>query len=384
MEDIDAQKFERVKDSMNPILEALTTSLITNRPTNISEYCKNWLIDNQNKYYNLSNNIKKKNKPLGFESSSENEDDCFLDETNYTKSLTKKAGAKVRTSVSAEVFGKFNFKQEFKPIIIEKTEELKQKIHDILDNCFMFKNLENEEKEVLINTMSIKDFKKGDQVIKQGDDGYELYIIESGKLKCTKNDKENNTEVFLKNYEKYDCFGELSLLYNTPRAANIYAETDCTLIILNRDTFNNIVKDAAVKKREKFENFLMNVEVLQELDNYEKMKLCDCLTVETFKKDEIIIKEGEKGDKFYLIIEGTAEAYKHNNDTDKENIVYKYKENDYFGELALLRNCKRAATVKTVSDVKVAYIDRNAFKRILGPLEEFLERNSEKYSKYLN
>ena len=58
-----------------------------------------------------------------------------------------------------------------------------------------------------------------------------------------------------------------------------------------------------------------------------------------------------------------------------EKEVKQYKSGDYFGELALLKNEPRAATVRAKSKVKVAMIDRNSFKRLLGPLDEILKRN---------
>lgn len=60
------------------------------------------------------------------------------------------------------------------------------------------------------------------------------------------------------------------------------------------------------------------------------------------------------------------------------------KENDYFGELALLNDNPRAANIKVTSDeVIVASIDRASFKRLLGPLEIILERNAERYKSYV-
>lgn len=55
----------------------------------------------------------------------------------------------------------------------------------------------------------------------------------------------------------------------------------------------------------------------------------------------------------------------------------------YFGELALLKDIPRQATIIATGNLKVAKIDRNAFKRILGPLENILQRNAEKYRKFI-
>lgn len=70
-----------------------------------------------------------------------------------------------------------------------------------------------------------------------------LYIVESGTLKCTK--VIDGKETFLKKYTAGDVFGELALLYNAPRAATIVAETNTQLWVLDRNTFNHIVKDAS-------------------------------------------------------------------------------------------------------------------------------------------
>ena len=80
-----------------------------------------------------------------------------------------------------------------------------------------------------------------------------MYVIESGELTCTKVFKGNTEPTKLKVFQPGEAFGELALLYNAPRAATITADTDCVLWALDRNTFNHIVKDAAAKKREKYE-----------------------------------------------------------------------------------------------------------------------------------
>lgn len=55
----------------------------------------------------------------------------------------------------------------------------------------------------------------------------------------------------------------------------------------------------------------------------------------------------------------------------------------YFGELALLKGEPRAANIVANSPLKLISLDRNSFKRLLGPIEEILKRNSEQYTKYV-
>jgi len=98
-------------------------------------------------------------------------------------------------------------------------------------------------------------FKK-ELVIKEGDEGDSLYVVASGTLSCTKIFKGNTDPTFLKRYEPGEAFGELALLYNAPRAATITSDNESLLYALDRGTFNHIVKDAAIKKKEKYETFL--------------------------------------------------------------------------------------------------------------------------------
>ena len=60
-------------------------------------------------------------------------------------------------------------------------------------------------------------------------------------------------------------------------------------------------------------------------------------------------------------------------------LVYTYKRGDYFGELALLRDIPRQATIKSLTAGKLFFISKDAFARMIGPLEAILRRNEERY-----
>jgi cAMP-dependent protein kinase regulator len=104
-----------------------------------------------------------------------------------------------------------------------------------------------------------------------------MYVVESGVLSCTKVFKGALEATFLKEYNPGEGFGELSLLYNAPRAATITAKTDSVVWRLDRDTFNHIVKDAASKKRNQYESFLQSVKILSTMDPYERSQIADAL-----------------------------------------------------------------------------------------------------------
>ena len=152
---------------------------------------------------------------------------------------------------------------------------------------------------------------------------------------------------------------------------------------LDRATFNHIVQEAASKKRKYYSNILSKVQILAEIDPYEKEQLCDTLKEEEFPADSYIVKQGEQGDRFYIIAEGKLIAEKKERPSTEPKKVFEYKEGDYFGEIALVKNTVRQASIKAVTDCRVVSIDRDAFKRLLGPMEDILQRNMQKYKKYL-
>jgi len=303
--------------------------------------------------------------PGGGSVTSDSDDESSEPDPEELEKKKKKAVTKgVRPSVSAEAFGMFNKKTAYQPKVIAKADDVKERIRTRLSQAFMFASLDEKEKNIVINAMEECNFSEGDTVIKQGDDGDRLFVVDTGNLTCQRRMKKEDAEdTYLKTYIPGEAFGELALLYNAPRAATIIAKTESQCFSLDRDCFNNIVKESAIKRRKRYDEFVQKIELLQELDAFERGKLTDAMVSETFRKDDYIVKEGEMGDKFYFIEEGTCIAVKENieeqssplkkskrDDGKEEFIVYEYQENDYFGELALLHEAPRKASIKVTSD----------------------------------
>ena len=320
------------------------------------------------------------------EVSSESEEDLSPEEQKRIDEEMKKRQQKkkgMRQSVSAEVYGIHNKKEDFVPRVIPKTDEQKKRITEKCLQSFIFNSLEDNELKTVIDSFEEKKYKAGDYVIKQGEEGDVLYLVDTGELDCEKVFKAGDPPTYLKTYYPGESFGELALLYNAPRAATIKAKTDSLLWALDRQCFNNIVKDAAIKKREKYENTLKKVDILSTIDVYELGQICDALKTETVPAGTRIIQQDEEGDKFYILDDGKAHAAKVLEPGKPEETVLEYQKGGYFGELALLKNEPRAASVIADTDCKLLTLDRMAFKRLLGPLENLLQRNSEAYFKYM-
>jgi len=247
----------------------------------------------------------------------------------------------------------------------------------------MFASLEPAERDIVVDSMDEKKVKPGEWVIKQGEEGDNLYVIDAGQLECYKQFTKDQEPKMLKVYQPGESFGELALLYNAPRAASIKAITDCELFVLDRETFNNIVKEASIKRAQKFEEILSKIELLESMDPYERSKITDMAKIVHVHKGEYVIREGEKGETFYFMWLGSAIATKTMQQGKAPEVVYNYKTGDYFGELALLKDTPRAANVIAESDCTLLALDREEFKRVLGPLDDILRRNFKKYEKYM-
>lgn len=149
-------------------------------------------------------------------------------------------------------------------------------------------------------------FKSGDLVIRQGDVGNELYLVESGNFRCTIKQKRNEVTF----YGAGQAFGEIALLYNTRRASTITCQKDGKLFILDRISFNSILRDNVLKKTRMCQEILEKTEFFSTIKPYQKCKLIESLKEISYPAGKYVIKQGQIGDKFYIVGEGKLVAQK--------------------------------------------------------------------------
>ncbi|KAM0333126.1 hypothetical protein ACHAQA_001785 [Verticillium albo-atrum] len=285
-----------------------------------------------------------------------------------------------RTSVSAESLkpSADSTDSNWTPPYHEKTPEQLSRLQTAIENNFLFSHLEDEPSAQILGALNEKPIPAKDiKVISQGDAGDFFYVVEKGSFDVYVNSSgalqpgPEGMGQKVGSIQAGGSFGELALMYNAPRAATVIsAEAGCTLWALDRLTFRRILMESTFSRRRMYESFLEEVPLLKSLTPYERSKIADALETRKFAPGETIIKEGDPGNAFYLLETGEADAYK----TDIEGSVKHYSKGDFFGELALMNDAPRAASVVATSEVKVASLGKKAFARLLGPVEGLLRR----------
>ena len=293
--------------------------------------------------------------------------DKFDDDAAHLHSFPKEFQTGRRASVSAESYQP----SEMDPthfVMIPKNDESIRSIESSVAKNLLFRNLDPLQKRRIIDAMFERKVLAGEVVIKQGDEGDNFYVVDKGTFSAQIEGKGEVSKI-----GPGGTFGELALMYNTPRSASVIALTDGLLWAVDRFTFRKVIIDIASRKRKMFEGFLRSVPLLQSLEQGEICRIADALEPISFNPQETVIRQGDVGDSFFIIIEGEADVY-----VDGK-IVNHLSAGEYFGELALLNNAPRSATVVASTALNCVALDASAFRRLLGPLDELLKSRGKSY-----
>ena len=268
----------------------------------------------------------------------------------------------------------------------------------------LFGTINNEHLNHIFSQTRI--YNKEDFICRQNTSGQEMYFIKEGEV-----------TVFINGFPVAsltpgEIFGEISLFYNVKRTASIKAAKDKTKIgILTRNGFEtvlkgsqpysydliyrlyNILPERLRNLNEKYKTVVSALNLIRSGDKMETMgfdhimqkeikpkkDLFPTITQEeartvfrelkAFDRDQFIFAEGDRGDGAYLILEGKVKAVTFSKDY-KEIILGELGSNEIFGEMALIDEKPRSASIVTITPCKVAFIARKEFN-------EFAENGSE-------
>ncbi|CBY40285.1 unnamed protein product, partial [Oikopleura dioica] len=279
-----------------------------------------------------------------------------------------------RGAISAEVISPADVKN-FTRTVIPKDYKTMQALERAFENNVLLRSCDEEQRGHIFDAMSEQTFTKGTVIIKQGDSGNFFYVIDQGEVEVLVNDK----QVAL--ISEWGTFGELALIHGRPRQATVVAKTDVVkLWAIDRETYRKILMSLQQQKREKYDDFLSKVRILDNLQDWERLTVADALEAVSFEAAVYKVREGELGNEFFIVIDGTADVTQNCAGNIKK--VGQLGPSDYFGELALILDRPRAATVTAKTYMRCVKLDRSRFERVMGPVMDILKR-TEYYKEYI-
>uniref|UniRef100_A0A8P4FWA8 cGMP-dependent protein kinase n=1 Tax=Dicentrarchus labrax TaxID=13489 RepID=A0A8P4FWA8_DICLA len=104
---------------------------------------------------------------------------------------------------------------------------------------------------------------------------------------------------------------------------------------------------------------IMNNDFLKKLEPQHMREMVDCMYEKVYTEGQVVIQEGEPGNYLYVLAEGLLEVIQNG------KLLGEMRPGTAFGELAILYNCKRTATVKAVSQSHIWALDRQTFQTIM-------------------
>ena len=241
---------------------------------------------------------------------------------------------------------------------------------NLLRSAALFAGLGEEDLKVISDRMRPERHAKATDVVTQGEAGTTFYLIESGTVEVWVR-AEDGSETMEVELGKGDYFGERALLADAPRAATCRCSTEVQVLALDRDDFDLLVArrfgvaealNEAIQRAE----LLMGMPLFSEVRAPQVKLLAAKLNSESFSAGTGIIRQGDSGDKFYLVKSGTVEIRRHAEGAEEESVVGRLGPGEYFGEIALLMDVPRTASVTAQTDVELLSLDAASFDEMVS------------------
>jgi len=234
----------------------------------------------------------------------------------------------------------------------------------LIDASPMFDDLPEDVLSDLAGRVRLGRFPAGKPVFRQGDRPDALYIVRTGALHVIEEDMETGKERVLRTLGRGDMFGELGLIDGRPRSATVRPVVDAQLFEVDESTFDRLLADTVHAP-----DFAPTLEHAVELRSLQAFSGLSSSDVEMLLEHgewlnvapgETVIREGEEGDAFYVVGSGRLEVFR------GEELVGRLERGSHFGEIALLQNVRRTATVRAKTPSRVYRLDREGFDRVVA------------------
>lgn len=240
--------------------------------------------------------------------------------------------------------------------VFAKTQAEKNFIREALKSNFVFAACSDRELRTIVDAFEEFHFRVGEKLIVEGDVGDYFYVLKTGSVRF-----EMHGEL-VGNAGEGKTFGELSLLYSSPRTASVIADTDVTIYRVDQKTFRYIMQSQTMKTEQAKKKLLQGVKFLNFLDQSDINKLVQTMVPRVFEKGECIAGSVDESQLLYVIQEGRVRV------TDNES--RELGPGDYFGETALLNkhDSEKPFTAVAITRVLLLYIDKDTFEKVVGDI----------------
>ena len=144
--------------------------------------------------------------------------------------------------------------ESYQKKVVPKSEQNKSLIYESIKSNILFTRCSKEELLEIVDAFEPLRCDEGSIIIQEGDEGNHLYVMESGAIDIVVCNK------YIRTLTDSGCaFGEIGLLYNTPRTATVIANKHCSLWSIHRFDYRGIIRQVNLSKAETKSEFLRKV-----------------------------------------------------------------------------------------------------------------------------
>ncbi|VDM38042.1 unnamed protein product [Toxocara canis] len=245
-----------------------------------------------------------------------------------------------------------------------KSAGSKQLIRDAVQKNDFLRQLAKEQVIELVECMYEMRARAGQWIIQEGEPGDRLFVVAEGQLQVSREGSVLGT------IGPAVVVGELAILYNCVRTASVQALTDVQLWVLDRSVFQMITMRLGMERHAQLMAFLSKVSIFENLSEDRISKIADVLDQDYYSGGNYIIREGEKGDTFFILNSGQVRVTQQIEGEPEPREIRILKQGDFFGEKALLGEEVRTANVIAMNPgVEVLTLDRESFTKLIGDLD---------------